>query len=297
VNAAISWWFKPAPAERLAALRIFIGGYALFYVWTRSPEITMRAHEPASHFAPVGVARLLSTPLPPAVTVAILIATGVLLVGFVLGVAWRVVAPLAALGLLWTVSYKNSWHMMFHTENLMVLHAIALACTPAADAWAIGAGKRVKSALGYGWGVKLLAALTAATYLLAGIAKLRLAGADWLDGGQLRNQIAVDNLRKAVMGDSTAMFALPIIRQQTLLAVLSVMTLVVELGAPLALIGGRPAKLWCLAAWSFHVGVVFTMNIFFPYPLTGAAFVPMLPLERVISVPREWWRRRSGSSP
>lgn len=293
----MDWFFKPAPAERLAAMRLFIGGYALFYLWTRSGEIISRANEAPSHFAPVGTARLLFGPVPPEVAVVIMIATGILLAAFVLGVGYRVVAPLAALGLLWTVSYKNSWHMLFHTENLMVLHVLALACTPAADAWAIGASKRAKSTLGYGWGVKLLAMLTAATYLLAGIAKMRIAGADWLDGVQLRNQIAVDNLRKAVMGDSTAMFALPIIRQQTMLAVLSVMTLVVEIGAPVALVGGRPAKLWCLAAWGFHVGVVFTMNIWFPYPLCGAAFVPMLPLERVILVPREWLRRRRGSTP
>ena len=50
--------------------------------------------------------------------------------------------PIAAALLLWTLSYRNSWGLPFHTENLLVLHVIALALAPAADAWALGAAKR-----------------------------------------------------------------------------------------------------------------------------------------------------------
>ena len=68
----------------------------------------------------------------------------------------------------------------------------------------------------YGWGIKLLVALTAATYVLAGIAKLRLAGMTWLDGEQLRNQIAVDNARKVLFGATPSGIARAVARASEL---------------------------------------------------------------------------------
>src|SRR5262245_31864989 len=103
------------------------------------PELASAARSPASRFAAVGVIRLLGSPLPPGVVIAIAAVTIGLLIAVSAGVGYRVVAPLAALGLLWSLSYRNSWGMVFHTENLVVLHVIALACAPAADAWVLGA--------------------------------------------------------------------------------------------------------------------------------------------------------------
>ncbi len=289
-----TWWFAPAPAERLAAVRILVGVYAFAYVALRLPELAAVAQLPSGNFAPVGIARLLGGPLPAWLAIAFAGATLVALAAFVLGVAWRVAAPAAAVLLLWTLGYHNSWGMVFHTENLLVLHVIALACTPAADAYAIG-GRRVEpAAAGYGWGLKLLATLTVATYVLAGIAKLRLAGLGWGGGDFLRNQIAVDNLRKALLGDPTAPLATPLLDHPAWFAVVSIATLVLELGAPIALLGGRFARGWALGAWGFHVGVILMMNIWFPYPLSGLAYVPLLHAERMIEGarrPLRWFRR------
>ena len=47
--------------------------------------------------------------------------------------------------------------------------------------------------------------------MLAGVAKLRLAGLGWGGGDFLRNQIAVDNLRKALLGDPIAPLATPLL--------------------------------------------------------------------------------------
>jgi hypothetical protein len=224
---------------------------------------------------------VLDAPLPPSVVLAIAIATCILLAAFVAGFAFRVTGPLAALALLWVLTYRNAWGQVFHTENLLVLHVIALGLSPAADAWALGA-PRPPAAAGYGWAIKLLAALTAATYLLAGIAKLRIAGLDWLDGELLRNQIAVDNLRKALLGDHVAPFAHLVLDHPSPLVVFSAATFVIELGAPLALLGRRLGHAWAAGAWGFHLGIVLLMNIWFPYPLVGMAFLPLLPAEKVI---------------
>ena len=285
------WWFAPAPAERLAALRMLIGGFALIWVVARFGELVSVARYGASHFHPYGPVRLLSSPLPVGVVISLAILTCLLLVAFVLGIAYRAVAPLAALALLWTITYRNCWGMPFHTENLMVLHVIALAISPAADTWAVGAARRTPAAAGYGWPIKLLAALTAATYLLAGIAKLRIAGVHWVDGELLRNQIAIDNLRKALLGDGIAPLAHLVLEHPKALMPFSVMSLALELGAPLALLHRRVGQVWALGVWGFHVGVVLLMNILFLYPLAGIALLPLLHAERVILAARGIVRR------
>jgi hypothetical protein len=279
------WWFAPAPAERLAALRILIGAFACAWLAARLPELWALSELPASELAPVGVARVLSAPLVSAAVLAIALASLACLVAFVVGWRFRLTAPAAALGLLWSLTYRNAWGMVFHTDNLLVLHVIALACAPAADAWSLDAraGRTgAPPAAGYGWAVKLCAALTCATYLLAGIAKLRLGGWAWAGGDQLRNQIAIDHLRKALLGGAVAPFARAFVAHPDALAVFAIGTLLIELGAPLALAGRRIAWLWALAAWGFHVGVVLTMNIWFPYPLFGVAFLPLFACERIV---------------
>ena len=76
----------------------------------------------------------------------------------------------------------------------------------------------------------------------------------------------------------------------------SVMTIVLELGSPVALIGGRIARLWALGTWGFHVGVILLMNIWFPYAALGIAFLPILEVERPIVWLRRRWRRESSAA-
>jgi hypothetical protein len=274
------WWFAPAPAERLAALRIAIGTFATLYVLARSGELIASAQLHRGSFEPVGVARILSAPLPPWLAIAIAGMCVALMIGFTLGVAYRIVAPVAAVALLWTLTYRNAWGQVFHTENLVVLHVLALACMPAADAWTLGRS-RAGDPRDYGWAIKLLAALTVATYLLAGIAKLRLAGVAWLDGEQLRNQIAVDNARKVLFGAAPSRIAMPLLAHPSWFTGFSIATLVVELGAPFVFLHRRIAHVWAVTAWAFHLGVLLLMNIVFPYPLLGFAFLPLLEPERL----------------
>ncbi|MEO6773167.1 MAG: HTTM domain-containing protein [Kofleriaceae bacterium] len=278
------WWFAPAPAERLAALRIAIGAYATIYVAARSGELIASAQLHRGSFAPVGVARILRAPLPPWLAIAIAAACVALMLAFTLGIAYRVVAPVAAVALLWTLTYRNAWGQVFHTEDLVVLHVLALACTPAADAWTLGRTRTTTNRgdpRDYGWAIRLLVALTAATYLLAGIAKLRLAGMAWLDGEQLRNQIAVDNARELLFGAAPSRLAVPLLAHPSWFTAFSVGTLVIELGAPLVFLHRRLAHAWAITAWAFHAGVLVLMHIVFPYPLLGFAFLPLFEPERI----------------
>jgi hypothetical protein len=226
--------------------------------------------------------------------------TAIAAVPFVLGWRFRIVGPLFAALLLWTLSYRNSWGMIFHTENLLVLHVMVLAVAPAARAWSLDARRAGAGAPSpgreYGWPLMLMSAITVLAYLLAGIAKLRYGGDAWLAGDVLRDTIAVDSLRKIVLGSTHSPLAAPLLSQAWLFAVLAWFTLVVEIGAPLALIGRRVALVWIVAILGFHYGILALMAIGFPYPMSGIAFASMLRVERLGDwVGRRWrrWRTRS----
>ena len=90
-----AWWFAPAPAERLAALRIAIGAYALVYVLARGPELISIAQLHRGSFDAIGVTRILSSRSRRGSRSRSRCATVVLLVLFTLGIAYRDVAPLA----------------------------------------------------------------------------------------------------------------------------------------------------------------------------------------------------------
>jgi hypothetical protein len=290
------WWFAPAPAERLAAVRILVGLFALIYLLAQVGPLWQLTALPQRSWEPVGPLVWLDGPLPVPVWRGLVIGCLALAAAFTAGAWYRVVAPLFAAVLLVVLSYRSSWGMIFHTENLLVVHVAILGFAPAADAWSIGrwggrgGGRRGGDAAVSSWPLRAMSAVTVTGYLLAGIAKLRLGGVAWVLGDELRNQVAVDNLRKLLLGSDVSALATPLLEHPSLFAVMAAMTLVVELGAPVAMLGGRIAALWALAAWGFHLGVVLLMHIVFPYPLAGMAFVSMFAAER----PLAWLLRRAG---
>lgn len=284
---AVDRWYRPvAPPERLAALRLLVGGFAVVYLAARMPNL-LGLHG-LGGFRPVGVVSLLGAPLPPAAVLAQALVALVLGLAFALGLAFRVTGPAFALVLLWVLSYRNAWGMIFHTENLLVMHVLALGCSRAADAWSLdarrarrrGAPLPVPSAT-YGWPVRLLALLTVGSYFVAGVAKLRLSGLGWATSDLLRNYIAYDNLRKHLLGDWYSPLGAWLVRHAWLFPPLATASLLLELLAPVALLGPKFARVWSLLAWTFHLGVWAIMAIFFPYPLLGLAYAPLFAVERL----------------
>jgi hypothetical protein len=281
-RAPVLDWFTPAPPERLALLRILLGGSTSAYVLVRAIDYAAVARFPAAELAPVGPVRLLSAPLPAALVVGLVAATVLAGVAFTLGWRFRTSGPAFALLLLWITIYRNSWGMIFHTENLMVLHVLVLAIAPAAEAFSFDARGRPPppASVRHGWPIKLMCAVTLATYFVAGVAKLKNAGLAWIWSDTLRNFVAIDNLRKAELGDGWSPIGAFMVQHPELFPPLAALAMVVELGAPLALLGRRVAIVWALLAWSFHVGVLVVMAIVFSYPLLGLAYAPMFRLER-----------------
>lgn len=291
------WWRMPAPAKRLAVLRVLVGGFALSYLVIRAPYLASHMDFHDSQFAPVGIVTLLSGPLPDFAVRLLVTATIATGVAFVAGWRFRVSGPLFALLLLWVLTYRNSWGQVFHTENILVLHVLVLGVSPAADAVSLDArGKDVPDENArYGWPIRLMCIASVLTYFISGETKMRIAGLDWLTSDTLRNYVAYDNLRKAELGDVHSPLGAELVRHAWLFTPLAVFTLAIELGAPLALLGGRVARVWAALAWGFHAGVFAVMWIVFPYPLLGVAFAPFFAVERMRVPSFAGMRRRLAS--
>jgi hypothetical protein len=186
-----------------------------------------------------------------------------------LGRARRFSLPALAVGFLVLATYGNSWGQLFHTEHLITLHLAVLAAA-AFDTGAVPSG----------WPLRLMTVLTAITYAVAGLSKLRLGGWDWLDGEALRHQVAYDNIRKELVGSVSSPIAGRALGWRAPWAPMALTALLVELGAPLFVLRRRARFAWAALAWLFHVGIVVLMAIAFTYPLSGVAFASMVEPER-----------------
>ena len=285
--ARVDAWFRaPLPQERLDLARFCIGAYAVIYLISRARHLLAPIDYPPAQFAPVGVISLLDAPLAAAwlyLALAVAVLSGI---AFSLRRFSRAADPVFALSLTWLLSYRHSWGMIFHTDNLLVLHvvvlAIASAVTPLPTRNATAPTEISAADAQSGWILRTLCLVTVATYVIAGVAKLSLAGWGWVNGSTLRDQIAYDALRKLELGSVHSPLGTWLLPHAWVFPPLASFSLAAELLAPLALLGRRAAAVWCISAWLFHAGVLALMAIAFPYPLSAVAFAPFAPLER-------WW--------
>lgn len=284
----LRWLEGSAPPARLGVLRAAIGGYALWYVGTRSELISDLARRDVSLYDPVGPFRALAAPLDPALADWMVVATVVTGVAFVAGALYRLSGPLFALLLLLTLSYRNSWSMVFHMHNALVVHVLILGMVHAADGFSVDSlirRRREPSSARYQWPIALICAVTAAGYLVAGVAKLcGPTGMAWASGELLREQIATDAIRKHVLDGDVVPVARALYDHVWLFTVIGVATLVLEVGAPLFLANARLRRLWAVSAWLMHWGVLVIMGIKFRYHLSFVMFLPFFRVERVLSL-------------
>jgi hypothetical protein len=227
----------------------------------------------------------LEQPIPVGVFRRLLIATLVANVLFILGFRHRYNGPLFAGLLLWVMSYRNSWSMIYHSNNVLLLHAIVLGTSRSADALSldslIDATESRDPHWRYGWPLRLMSTVTALTYCLAGVAKVKgPLGWGWGRGESLRAQIAVDGLRKEVDGGEAAPFAYALHNNLFLFTILGVGSLALELAAPLSLVNKRLSRLWAFGAFQLHWGIFLLMKIRFRYQMAGLIFASFFDLDR-----------------
>jgi hypothetical protein len=277
------WLMAPAPAVRLAVFRIMIGVFSAGYLVARLPVLLAMGDEVRVEWEPVGVLWWLVDPLPRVAVRCAVLVTIALAIVFATGVAFRVVGPAFAVALLFVTTYRSSGGQLLWFDDLLVLHALVIGCSPAADALRIGRrGEPVGESARYGWPLRAAAIVTAVTYALAGVTKLRIGGTAWLDGHSLRNHVAFSATRLRVLGGTPSPLAEPMMNLGWLFTPLAVATLVIELGAPLVLVVSRLRVPWVALAWCMHAAIGATMFVVFPYPLALIAFAPLFRLERLL---------------
>ena len=190
---------------------------------------------------------VLSQPLPPGVNQILIVATLIANILFLLGWRHRFNGPAFAALLLWIISYRLSWSMIYHSMHLAVLHALVLGVSPAADALSLDARRRSgrdaqqpASAWQYGFPIRLISAVTVIAYFVTGVAKVAgPLGWSWASGEALRSQVAADAIRKELLGGSGSPLFYWLYNQAWLFATMGALTFAVELGAPLALLNKR----------------------------------------------------------
>lgn len=297
------FWFEPAPATRLAVLRICVGA---FIVWWLTPEhddfIRVARSTDPRLFAPVGV--VFHGIVPMDLFTLLLNATMILAVLFTLGLWHRVTGPLFAGLFLWLMCYRQSWSMIYHSDNLVVLHAIILGVSRSADVLSLDAlfrdlrhpdrAKTERVGWEYNWPVKLMCSLVVSAYFLAAVAKLSAPlGLQWATGQNLRWQMAVDGIRKELLGFAPNPLSYALYDKVPLFALLAAGSLCLEFFAPMAVFHRRLGMIWSANAFLMHWGILGVMHITFHYQLTGVMFLGFFPVERVLDV----WRRKTSLRP
>jgi hypothetical protein len=312
MNALGRWWFVEAPAKRVAIVRILVGAYGIQLLTKAYDAYAQIARQAPEQWWPLGPMKILDAPLDPAVFDVWQAVHYALAWCFVLGFGWRVLAPICAVSLICFLSYRTSWGSTLHSDNLFVLHTLCLALGPAASAWSLDAeiARRWPNRLRwlrseplpdidwrYGWTLRLMGAVAVITYLLAGVAKVVTNAQGWLTGTNLVAQVGKDALYKEfVSPPSQPNEIVPwLYDHPELMLVPSILTLVIEVGAPLALLDRRLSWLWSFGAWSMHKGIDRIMGIPFDYPLSGVAFACFFPLDVWVERAYELGRRVSST--
>ena len=296
------WWLRPMPATRLGGVRIACGLYSLWYLLPRHGMFREIARTDAALFDPVGVTRLLPGPPPPEILDVVYWITVAGSVLFTLGWRHRWTGPIFASALLVLLCCRNSWSMIFHMHNALVIHALVLGVAPAADAWSIDALRRARRGAPrrgpswrYGWAIMLVSAVTITPYLLSGIAKV--AGPEgflWASGEALRAQVTVNAIRYDVLVDGPAPVLTLIYEHAWVFWCMGVGTLVLELGAPIALVHRRVGAAWALATFMMHWGIYFVMGIKFRYQLSGLMYASFFDTERLEEAATRFRKRFTG---
>lgn len=275
------FFFASAPAQRLALLRIFTGLFTLWYLSVRVDMFCNVARSEAALFQPVGLAHFLSGPVAPAIFDSILWATLALNIAFIAGWKYRYTGPLFALFLLALLSYRYSWSMIYHDTIALTLHVLVLGFSRAADAWSFDQCRATETHWRYGWPIRLIGMATLLTYFLSGLAKVYSPLSwDWAMGDAMRRQVAVDALRKEVLGAATSPWFAWMYEHAWLFAAMGILTFLIELGAPLALLHARAGKVWAAGAWMMHWGIYFVMGISFRHQMSGIIFLPFFEVEK-----------------
>jgi len=277
------FWFPNLGPERLALIRIVTGLFALWYLTTRYDMMLRMVQGAAENFEPVGIAILLESPVDSLLFKGALLLTIFCGAAYTLGWKFRYTGPAFAVLFFAVMCYRNSWSMIYHNYNALVLQVGVVGFTAASGAISLDSILRGRSPAGwrFGWPVMLISAVTLVTYFLSGYAKVEGELAwSWASGEAMRSQVAVDALRKEILAGGSSELFRWLYGQTWLFLIAGLGTLVIELGAIFVLLNRKVAMVWAALTVGMHWGIWFLMEIHFPFHMSGLIFLSLFPAER-----------------
>jgi hypothetical protein len=261
------FWFAPGDPRTLAMARIVVAAHALWVLLSR--DLPALSGLPAPFWRTVA----------DSARVRFLIAEGHPRVEGVLAIV-AVAALVAALLGLWTrVSCLVSGLLLYHLAPLETIiltpspyvkgltiavpALIALSVAPCADAWSLRRTHAGAAPWEYGWPVQLVRLLIAQVYLFSGWAKLVRVGPEWAAADNVRAWLHFFNQRDQLVVHHTLG---PWLAERPALCLLAgVSTLALELLFVSSLFSRMARRVLPALAAAWHIGILFAMNIAFPY--------------------------------
>jgi hypothetical protein len=260
-------WFAPGDPRTLALVRIVVAAHALWILLSR--DLPALAALPAPFWRGVAAsarARFLITEGHPRWESLAAVVAAVSLLAVMLGLWTRASALLAGLLLyhlapLETIILTPSPYVKGFTIAVPALVVLSLA--PCADAWSLRPARRAAAAWEYHWPVQLVRLFVAQVYFFSGWAKLVRVGFDWASADNVRAWLHFFNQRdQLVVYNSLG----PWLAERPALCLMAgAFTMGLELSFLSALVSRLARRVLPVAAASWHVAILFAMNIAFPY--------------------------------
>lgn len=256
------YWFTPAPTVNLAVARILAVAAQVFWLFPSLDEQLGRLQSNPHFIHPQFLIRVIAAVFPrqtwftPETITAIWWATKALGVLSLVGLFTRVAMPLFALGSWFLVAHRFSYGDVHHSEAMFALFLMSLALSPcnedlSLDAWRkrrAGRPAVTTSSLAR-WPFALAHLLLALVYLSTGLTKLVFGGLRWMNGYTLQNRTLQDALGRDIP------LGIWLAQQHTLSILLSIGTVMFEVGFVASLFLPRWRTAFFSAALAFHVGL------------------------------------------
>ena len=250
---------------------VFYGGsLCLFAFLNDGLSFTLGEASPGL-YQPRGITALLGVPyLSPGAMRGLMAVTYLAWLCAAVGLLTRPAKILTAVGLLLALGFEQAYEAGGTHAHYLLLYALVLLSYSTSDRdWSVDAWLRRRRGItvegeggaastgGTGLPRTGLLILAVSFYCASGLSKLIDAGPLWMDGQSLQHYIASQVDRTSF--EIVTSLRIWVSGQRWLCLILSAVTLVIELGSPVALFSRRLRHLW-IAAWiSMHLGIVVLM--------------------------------------
>lgn len=269
-----SWWFRPVPRNRIAAMRILAYLFVVADVVKLTPWVAPHGRLDGVLYAPLKLGRLLPFPVPTETLVAatrigLVVAALVACSGRLPRLLGTVVAVLYLEWMLIAMSYGKVDHdRLGFVVLLFVLPTIGRA--------RLGDSTPDPAA---GWALRLVQIGAVATYFLAAVAKVRFGGWGWVNSATLLRAV----LRRGTgLGDWTG-------EHPELLHAFQYVLFTAEFASPVLLVDGRWRRFGVYLAYLFHAMTYAALTIaFYPHLVAMASFLATDRLAGALDRLRRW---------